>query len=232
VGRYAEARRTAEAFATNAQPGVALVPMIEYALSTPLFVDLRFGRWREAAQASAAAETPLSRALWHFTRGVAQARLGHRKEAMASRAAFAAARTTVPREAPYGDTGLNRAGVILDLAGRILDARIAAAGRDHAETLAAWRDAVAIDDTLAYEEPPVWYYPVRESLGAALLLRRRHADAEEVFRADLARNPRNPRSLFGLHESLEAQGRRADADWVRRAFVRVWAGGELRIEDL
>src|SRR5262249_15401741 len=69
-----------------------------------------------------------------------------------------------------------------------------------------------------YDEPPGWNYPVRESHGAALLRASRAADAERVFRADLDRNPRNPRSLLGLAESLEAQGRKADAAFARAQF--------------
>jgi TolA-binding protein len=69
----------------------------------------------------------------------------------------------------------------------------------------------------------VWFYPVRESLGAALLLSGDAAGAERVFREDLVRFPRNPRSLFGLRESLVAQKKTADAAWVTRAFDAAWA---------
>jgi cytochrome c-type biogenesis protein CcmH/NrfG len=75
---------------------------------------------------------------------------------------------------------------------------------------------------------------VRESLGAALLMSGRAAEAEQVFREDLQRHPRNPRSLFGLHASLVAQQKTADATWVRRAFDTAWVNGDgpLTIESL
>jgi hypothetical protein len=90
-----------------------------------------------------------------------------------------------------------------------------------------------VEDKLNYGEPPEWYYPTRESLGAALLLDGQAQYAEAVFRADLEKNPRNPRSLFGLWRSLAAQNKSADAEWVRRQFEAVWqdAGRELRLED-
>ena len=95
---------------------------------------------------------------------------------------------------------------------------------------------MCIRDRIPYDEPPVYYYPVRESLGAALLLRGRAADAERVFRADLERFPRNARSLYGLRESLVEQGRSADAAWVNREFESAWrdadADVELALEDL
>ena len=86
------------------------------------------------------------------------------------------------------------------------------------------RAAVAVEDGLKYDEPKDWFYPVRESLGAALLKIGDYAGAEEVFRADLERNPRNPRSLFGLEEALKAQDKAYDAGFVRRQFDASWKG--------
>ena len=88
-------------------------------------------------------------------------------------------------------------------------------------------------DALNYDEPPPWFYPVRESLGAALLRARRAADAESVFRSDLERNHRDGRALFGLLESLKAQHKESQAEWVRGEFEAAWRKADvlLRIED-
>ena len=82
---------------------------------------------------------------------------------------------------------------------------------------------------MAYDEPPIWFYPIRESLGAVLLETGRAADAERVFREDLVRHPRNPRSLFGLHESLLKQGRTTDAAWIKAAFDDVWRNADSKL---
>jgi hypothetical protein len=84
------------------------------------------------------------------------------------------------------------------------------------------RDAVAVQDTLKYNEPQDWFYPVRESLGGVLLLSGDAKGAEQVFRDDLAKNPRNPRSLFGLHQALKAQDRNSDAWFVEQEFRKAW----------
>jgi hypothetical protein len=91
-----------------------------------------------------------------------------------------------------------------------------------------------MEDGLNYDEPSDWFYPVRESLGGALLLDEQYGEAEKVFRADLTRNPRNGRSLFGLLESLKAQNRKVDVEWVQQAFEAAWKNAEveLRVEDL
>ncbi|HSM77941.1 MAG TPA: hypothetical protein VLT57_09965, partial [Bryobacteraceae bacterium] len=81
---------------------------------------------------------------------------------------------------------------------------------------------------------PDWYYPVRESLGAALLLSGKPAEAEIVFREGVNRTPHNGRMLFGLLQSLKAQNKQNDAEWVESEFQSAWAGSDitLRLEDL
>ena len=94
--------------------------------------------------------------------------------------------------------------------------------------------AVALQDALAYDEPPAWYYPIRESLGAAMLLSGDAAGAETVFREGLRRSPNNGRMLFGLLESLKAQDKIDAIAWVQREFEAAWKGADvdLRIGDL
>jgi Tfp pilus assembly protein PilF len=124
----------------------------------------------------------------------------------------------------------NSGDAVLRLASTIIDARLAA---DDKTAIELWKKAVAAQDALSYDEPPAWYYPVRESLGGALLRSGQPAEAETVFRENLKRNPRNGRSLFGLMESLKVQKRTADAEWVQKEFESNWSKAQtsLRIED-
>ena len=88
---------------------------------------------------------------------------------------------------------------------------------------------MANQDQLKYNEPQDWYYSVRESLGGMLLQTGDAKGAEQVFREDLEKNPRNPRSLFGLAEALKKQGRDYDATWVERQFQMAWNGAEMTL---
>jgi tetratricopeptide (TPR) repeat protein len=126
----------------------------------------------------------------------------------------------------------NKTRDVLTIADDILQAEIALAKRDHESAAALLQKAVAIQDSLNYGEPPDWYFPVRESLGGVLLLSGNNAGAEKVFREDLDRNPRNPRSLLGLREALRREKRDYDAEFVDKQFQTSWKGGALRVEDL
>jgi tetratricopeptide (TPR) repeat protein len=99
---------------------------------------------------------------------------------------------------------------------------LAAAGGDRKRSVDNLTEAVRMQDALIYEEPPIWYYPVRESLGAQLLAMGRASEAEETYRQDLRLNPRNPRSLYGLSQSLAAEDQNVEAAKAREQFREAW----------
>ena len=234
-GRYAEATRAATDLTARLAPHTAMMPMGESMVAMRYSVPLRFAKHDDAlAMPAPPADRPVETAWYHFARGVSLARTGKVDDAAAAHTAMQTAAAAIPDSALFGGTGLESATTILALAGVVLDARIAWARGAKPEAVALWRKAVALADAVPYDEPPIWFYPVRESLGAALLLSGDAAGAERVFREDLVRFPRNPRSLFGLHESLVGQKKTAAAAWVKQAFDAAWAraAGPLTLEML
>ena len=95
--------------------------------------------------------------------------------------------------------------------------------------IAHFERAVAGQDALPYTEPPFWYYPTRQSFGLALLRAGRAADAEAVYRKDLAAYPHNGWSTFGLIQSLEAQGKSAEAREHRAHFDAMWSQADVAL---
>jgi tetratricopeptide (TPR) repeat protein len=73
-------------------------------------------------------------------------------------------------------------------------------------------------------EPPYWYYPVRQSLGAALLMAGRADEADEAFRAALRRAPNSGWALFGLMEAAKARGDAAAAQDAEARLAKAWIG--------
>lgn len=229
-GRLAKARQAADLLAQHLAPHATMMPMVESMIVMPTSVLLRFGKYDEILTLPApGADRPVMTAWWHFARGVSFAGKKQVDQARAERDALNKATALVPESALFGGTGLESARVILAIAGTVLDARIAGARGAHVEAIALWQRAVVAADKVAYDEPPVWFYPLRESLGAALLTSGRPAEAERVFRDDLERHPRNPRALFGLNESLTAQRKDADAAWVKRAFDDAWKNADTTL---
>lgn len=231
-GRFADAYRAAHDLEANVAPAAREMPMLEGFLTTSTLMLARFRRWDEIMRLPQPDPKMLGvTAVWHFARGMAQASRGKGPEAYEELKLLRNAREALPQEAAFG---LNSAKSVLNLADYVLAAKIALAGGLNRKAIELLRKAVELEDAFAYDEPPAWFLPARESLGGALLLDKDFAEAERVFRADLLKNPRSGRSLFGLQESLKAQGKNYAAATVRAEFERAWrnADTQLRVQDL
>jgi len=234
-GNYAESRKNADLLTANVGPHVKEVPPLEGFMTIPMAVEVRFHHWNEILkmpQPDAAMKT--ATVFWHFGRGMALAGTGKVAEAEAEYKIVAEAEAATPPDVIFQMPINNKAKDIMKIAKDVLGAKIAVAKKDNEGAIAMLREAVAIQDMLKYGEPPDWFFPVRESLGATLLMAGDAAGAEKVFREDLERNLRNPRSLWGLHQALLQQKRGYDAGFVQKEFEASWRGGTqaLKLDDL
>jgi len=235
TGDYAAAHKAADMLAAHVGPAVKDMPPLEGFMTIPMAVDLRFHRWDDIlAMKEPAAEMKTTVGFWHFARGMALAGKGRISEAEAEYKIVSDAEKATPPDAIFQMPINNKTKDILKIAENVLGAQVAVAKKDNAAAAGMLREAIAVQDTLRYGEPPDWFFPVRESLGGVLLMSGDAKGAEQVFRDDLARNLRNPRSLFGLHRALKAQERNSDAWFVEQEFRKAWKGGagELKVEDL
>jgi hypothetical protein len=234
-GDYAEAKKAGDMLAAHVGPHVKEMPPLEGFMTIPAAVAIRFHKWDDILASKAPdPEMKTATVFWHFARGMALAGKGKISEAEAEYKIVSEAEKATPEDVIFQMPINNRAKDIMRIAEDALGAQIAVAKKDNATAVSMLREAVAIQDTLKYGEPPDWFYPIRESLGGVLLMSGDAKGAEQVFRDDLARNLRNPRSLFGLHQALKAQDRSYDAWFVEKQFRESWKGGEgkLKVEDL
>ena len=234
TGDYVEAKKAGDMLAAHVGPAVKDMPPLEGFMTIPMAVAVRFHKWDEIlAMKAPDPEMKTAVGFWHFARGMALAGKGKTSEAEAEYKVVADAEKATSPDVVFTMPINNKTKDILKIAENVLGAQIAFAKKDNAAAVSRLRDAVAVQDGLKYDEPPDWFFPVRESLGGVLLLSGDAQGAEQVFREDLTRNPRNPRSLFGLHRALKAQERNSDAWFVEKEFHNAWKGGEeLKVEDL
>lgn len=232
-GRYEEAKQAALDMVANVGDADREMQMLEGFRLYPLMVDLRFHRWDTLlATPEPERDRAFSRAFWRYSRAMALAAQGRARDAAAEQRRFERERAAVQPEMQYLIN--NKAGDVLALAAASLDAQLAAARGDSAAAIAAWRRAVTLESTLRYDEPPAWFYTVRQSLGAELLKAGNHDEAERTFREALATHPRDGRLLYGLWQTLAAQGRDSEAVLVQGELTRAWrdATVPLTLDDL
>ncbi|MGB5312018.1 MAG: hypothetical protein WBN38_08110, partial [Polyangiales bacterium] len=203
--------------------------MLQHFSAIPYYALVRFGKWDEILREPAPeADLLYPTAVWHYARGIAYVREGKLKEARAELERVRAIAVD-PRLAPLRIWGLNPMSSLTEIAAAVLHAEIAAARNDTKTAVAELRKAIAIEDGLIYGEPPDWFYPVRHNLGAVLLEASRARAAEKVYREDLARFPDNGWSLFGLAQSLRAQGKTKEAAEIESRFQTAWQYADIEI---
>jgi tetratricopeptide (TPR) repeat protein len=231
-GNYAQAIATSNKLIDFTRPMIKAMPMFEPILAKNLLMWERFGKWDEIMkQRQPDASMPATLAFWHWARAMAFVARGDSGNAESEEKAFLDTAKSVPADSM---SSLNPTSKILAIAANVLSANIADAKNDNKAALEFFNQAIAAEDALAYDEPPQWFHPVRESLGRFLLRTSEYAQAEKVFRADLERNKNNGRSLFGLMESLKRQKKLREATKVEREFQRAWrnADTKLTVSDL
>jgi len=237
-GRCAQAKSQADRLADNLRPMASdksMAAMVEPFIGMQYAIAARCGRWDDLLAATEPpSQTNALRAYWLYSRGLALATRGELSEAEAAHKQLAAIESATSRDDIFMPPVQNHSAQIYHIAADILGARIASAKDDTAAAINLLRDAVANQDQLLYNEPADWFYPVRESLGGMLLQSGDAKAAEQVFREDLERNPRNPRSLYGLAESLTRQNRAYESSWIKQQFDTAWQGADvtLKVEDL
>ncbi len=196
----------------------------------PYFAMVRFGRWDELlAEPKPADDLVYATGIWHYARGLAQARTVDLEGARQSLTAL----TSIADDPEMAATRIwetNTMAQILAIAREVLAGEIAMEDCQPEVAVGHLEAAVILEDGLTYVEPSDWYVPVRHNLGMALLAVDRPAEAEAVYRKDLEIYPDNGWSLLGLEQSLSAQGKAADAERVRDRFQQVWAGADIEIQ--
>ena len=232
AGRYASARAAANKLSAHIDPAVKAMPMIEMFLPVKTYVMVRFGKWDELLAAKEPDKSlRLHNAMWHWGRGMAYAAKGKNDAAEKELKLLDEARASAPADAMVDKNSLAN---VLSVASHMLAARISGAKGDLEAASKHYEEAAALHDTFNYIEPPEWPFPVREAHGAMLLRAGKAAEAEKLFRADLEHFPRNGRSLFGLAESLKAQGNTDSAKLIEMQFKDSWklADTKLSVQNL
>jgi tetratricopeptide (TPR) repeat protein len=229
---FAGREGAAMAAAKRLEPRVPLevvrqMPVVEFATPTTIYTLVRFGRWADMLkQPAPPADLRFTTGMWHFGRGMAYAATGKLAEAQAENDSVAAIAKATPAEAMVS---FNSSAALLRLADQSLAGEIAAKQGKTNDAVNHFHTAIKEEDGLHYDEPPPWFMPVRQQLGAVLLAAGRAPEAEAAYREDLKQYPENGWSLYGLAKALRARKADAEAAQVEARFAKAWARSDVKL---
>ena len=206
------------------------VPLLHQFLVAPLFAYTRFGEWEFILNESRPPQdSPFWTGIWHYARGMAMTATGKLEEAnqeLDSLKRFSAQKSLDGYRVTFSRNG---AQAILEIAVEVLAGELAAKHGDYNQAIARLHRGVLLEDNLIYNEPPDWHVPVRQSLGAVLLEAGRAPEAEAVYWQDLSLNRENGWALFGLMQSLRAQGKLEQAVMIEKRFKKAWNQADVTL---
>jgi tetratricopeptide (TPR) repeat protein len=206
------------------------MPLLQQFLVAPLFAYTRFGKWEEILKEPAPAQDVyFLKGVWHYARGLAYTATGRTDDAareLDRLQQIAAMESLKELQVTFSRNG---ARAILEIAVEVLAGETAALRGDLEQAIARLHRGVLLEDNLIYMEPPDWHVPVRQSLGAVLLAAGRAAEAEAVYWQDLNHNRENGWALFGLMQSLRAQGKEEQAAVIERRFNAAWSRADVKL---
>jgi tetratricopeptide (TPR) repeat protein len=199
---------------------------------------VRFGRWQDIIDAPLPDDPelyPVSTAMAHYAKGVAQASLKQFGDADRERQMFHDSLRRIPAQRKVFN---NSARSILAVGEKMLDGELEYHKGNHELGYAHLREAVDRDDNLEYIEPWAWMHPPRHALAALLAEQGQYAEAEQVCRDDLglsgriqrcAQHPDNVWALHGLVECLRQRGETKELAVVQGKLASAMALADVPI---
>lgn len=201
-------------------------PAVEFYQTIPLLTLISFGKWNDVLMQSPPPDhLKFSQGIWRYARAIAQAKLGDLEAARTEHSLLAMIRETA--DLALLDKNDYPATLLLQIADRLVQGEISSAQKNYTKAIDFFKQAVLLQNQLPYNEPPYWYYSTELSLAKALLAAGDYAQAQMVYLDSLKRYPKNGWALYGLKQSLQAQGK--DFVATQREFDKAWQYADVRL---
>lgn len=202
---------------------------LQHFAAIPLYAYVTFGKWDDILNYKQPQdERPYMQAVWHYARSMAFIAKNNLEEAEKEIAHLENLRFNKTIE-DLTIWGINSAGQLIKVAYEVAKGEMEAKKKIFPEAISYLKKAVELEDQLRYDEPPTWFYPCRQNLGAVLIEAGKYADAEKVYRENLSEIPDNGWGLFGLHQALLKQNKTEEAAEVEKRFKEAWKFADIEL---
>lgn len=202
---------------------------LQHFAAIPLYAYVTFGKWDEILNYNQPQDKrPYMQAVWHYARAMAFiAKDDLDKASYEIKKLFPLTANKEVEELSIW--GINSAGLLVKIAYEVCRGELEAKKKNYSGAIAHLVKAVEFEGQLRYDEPPTWFYPCRQNLGAVLIDAGRYTEAQKVYEENLSEIPENGWGLFGLHQALLLQGKVEEAEQVKKRFNGAWQFADIKL---
>jgi tetratricopeptide (TPR) repeat protein len=202
---------------------------LQHFAAIPLYAYITFGKWDEILNYTRPQdERPYMFAVWHYARAMAFISKNNLAEAEKEIAELELFSSNKEIEG-LSIWGINSAGLLIKIAYQVSMGELEAKKKNYDLAISHLNKSVELEEQLRYDEPPTWFYPCRQNLGAVLIEAGRYKDAQIVYEENLGEIPNNGWGLFGLQQALLMQGRSKEAAEVEKRFNDAWKYSDIKL---
>jgi tetratricopeptide (TPR) repeat protein len=232
AGMAEKSLAVAHDLAMNIKTELMAVPdfvTLQHWYTSPWYTMVRFGKWDQIMEIPEPADSLVYvKSVWHYARGMAHVRRGNTTDAYAELNKLKQ-QVALPVMKELTIAGFNSFEKVLTISVNVLEAEIEASNKNYNKAIVLLTSAIHEEDDLLYQEPPDWYHPARQVLGAIFMEAKKPKEAEIIYREDLKIYPENGWSLFGLHQSLIAQKKKDEAAKVKERYHKAFERSDVKL---
>jgi tetratricopeptide (TPR) repeat protein len=202
---------------------------LQHFAAIPIYAYVTFGKWEEIlGYEKPSNERPYILAVWHYARSMALIAKNNLSEAENEIVVLDSFRGNETIDSLL-IWGFNSAGILVDIASEVAKGELEAKKKNYSSAITYLKKAVELEYTLQYDEPPTWFYPCRQNLGAVLIEAGRYEEAQKVYEENLRDIPNNGWGLFGLQQALLKQGKTEEAAEIKKRFDEAWKYADIKL---
>lgn len=202
---------------------------LQHFAAIPLYAYVTFGKWDEILKYSEPQDKrPYSKAVWHYARAMALIANNNLAEAQKEISELGILRNNKSID-ELSIWGINSAGNLIKIAYEVTNGELEAKKKNYSQAISYLKKAVELEDQLRYDEPPTWFYPCRQNLGAVLIDAGKYAEAQKVYEENLKEVPENGWGLYGLYQALLKQNKTNEAENVLKRFKEAWKYSDITL---
>lgn len=203
---------------------------IQHYYTIPYYVYVKFGKWDCILDMeNEFPELVYPTAIWHYARGMSYTGKGNLMAAKMELEALEKVIGTHKELKEITIWNINSVYDLVQIAQKVLKASIVAQEGDFLQSIDLLKDAVAIEDSLNYNEPPDWFFSVRHYLGAVQLEAGAYENAISTYQQDLRNLPKNGWALRGLSLAYSKLGDESNRKRIEEMFTTAWRTADMKI---